>query len=56
MLRPGLRGAATSRAEAQVLRLGVIYAVLASSSVVGACRSLRLLIALSAHFSQNSGK
>jgi hypothetical protein len=34
-LRPGLRGAATSRAEAQVLRLGAIYAALDSSSVVG---------------------
>jgi hypothetical protein len=34
-LRPGLRGAATSRAEAQVLRLSAIYAALDSSSVVG---------------------
>ena len=34
-LRPGLRGAATSRAEAQVLRLSAIYAALDTSSVVG---------------------
>jgi hypothetical protein len=34
-LRPGLRGAATNRAEAQVLRLSAIYAALDSSSVVG---------------------
>ena len=34
-LRPGLRGAATSRAEAQVLRLSAIYAALDSSPVVG---------------------
>jgi hypothetical protein len=34
-LHPGLRGAATSRAEAQVLRLSAIYAALDSSSVVG---------------------
>ncbi len=33
-LRPGLRGAATSRAEAQVLRLSAIYAALDSTSVV----------------------
>jgi hypothetical protein len=50
MLRPGLRSAATSRAEAQVLRPGAIYAALDSSSVVGACRTFRLLIGLSAHF------
>jgi hypothetical protein len=34
-LRPGLRGAATSRAEAQVLRLSAIYAALDSTSVIG---------------------
>jgi hypothetical protein len=34
-LRQGLRGAATSRAEAQVLRLSAIYAALDNSSVVG---------------------
>jgi hypothetical protein len=34
-LRPGLRGAATSRAEAQVLRLSAIYAALDSSSTIG---------------------
>jgi len=34
-LRPGLRGAATSRAEAQVLRLSAIYAALDTSSVIG---------------------
>jgi hypothetical protein len=34
-LRPGLRGAATSRAEAQVLRLSAIYAALDASSIVG---------------------
>jgi hypothetical protein len=34
-LRPGLRGAATNRAEAQVLRLSALYAALDSSSVVG---------------------
>jgi hypothetical protein len=34
-LRPGLHGAATSRAEAQVLRLSAIYAALDGSSVVG---------------------
>jgi hypothetical protein len=34
-LRTGLRGAATSRAEAQVLRLSAIYAALDGSSVVG---------------------
>jgi hypothetical protein len=34
-LRPGLRGAATSRAEAQVLRLSAIYAALDCSPVVG---------------------
>jgi hypothetical protein len=34
-LRAGLRGAATSRAEAQVLRLSAIYAALDSTSVVG---------------------
>src|ERR1700733_7333096 len=34
-LRPGLHGAATSRAEAQVLRLSAIYAALDCSSVVG---------------------
>jgi hypothetical protein len=34
-LQPGLRGAATSRAEAQVLRLSAIYAALDSSPVVG---------------------
>jgi hypothetical protein len=33
-LRPGLRGAATSRAEAQVLRLSAIYAALESSSII----------------------
>jgi hypothetical protein len=34
-LRPGLRGAATSRAEAQVLRLSAIYAALDATSVIG---------------------
>jgi hypothetical protein len=34
-LRPGLRGAATSRAEAQVLRLCAIYAALDSTSIIG---------------------
>jgi hypothetical protein len=34
-LRPGLRGAATSRAEAQVLRLSAIYAALDSTPVIG---------------------
>jgi hypothetical protein len=34
-LQPGLRGAATSRAEAQVLRLSAIYAALDSTPVVG---------------------
>ncbi len=34
-LHPGLHGAATSRAEAQVLRLSAIYAALDTSSVVG---------------------
>jgi hypothetical protein len=34
-LRPGLRGAATSRAEAQVLRLSAIYAALDSTSTIG---------------------
>jgi len=34
-LEPGLRGAATSRAEAQVLRLSAIYAALDSTSVIG---------------------
>jgi hypothetical protein len=34
-LRPGMRGAATSRAEAQVLRLSAIYAALDSTSVIG---------------------
>jgi hypothetical protein len=34
-LRAGLRGAATSRAEAQVLRLSAIYAALDSTSVIG---------------------
>ncbi len=33
-LQPGLRGAATSRAEAQVLRLSAIYAALDSTSVI----------------------
>jgi len=33
-LRPGLRGAATSRAEAQVLRLSAIYAALDSTPVI----------------------
>jgi hypothetical protein len=33
-LRPGMRGAATSRAEAQVLRLSAIYAALDSTSVI----------------------
>jgi hypothetical protein len=33
-LWPGLRGAATSRAEAQVLRLSAIYAALDSTSVI----------------------
>jgi hypothetical protein len=33
-LEPGLRGAATSRAEAQVLRLSAIYAALDSTSVI----------------------
>jgi hypothetical protein len=33
-LRPGLRGAATSRAEAQVLRLSAIYAALDSTSAI----------------------
>ncbi len=33
--RPGLLGAATSRAEAQVMRLAVIYALLDQSSVIG---------------------
>jgi hypothetical protein len=32
--RPGLLGAATSRAEAQVLRLSMVYALLDSSSVI----------------------
>ena len=35
MLWPGPRGAVTSRAEAQALRLGAIYAALDFSSVVG---------------------
>jgi hypothetical protein len=34
-LRPGLHGAASSRAEAQVLRLSAIYAALDASSTVG---------------------
>jgi hypothetical protein len=34
-LRPSLHGAATSRAEAQVLRLSAIYAALDSSSIIG---------------------
>jgi hypothetical protein len=34
-LEPGLRGAATSRAEAQVLRLSAIYAALDSTPVIG---------------------
>ncbi len=34
-LEPGLRGAATSRAEAQVLRLSALYAALDSTPVVG---------------------
>ena len=34
-VRPGLYGAATSRAEAQVLRLSAIYAVLDCSPVIG---------------------
>ena len=34
--RPGLYGAATNRAEAQVLRLSAIYAALECSSVIGA--------------------
>ena len=34
-LRPGWRGAATSRTEAQVLRLSAIYAALDSTSIVG---------------------
>jgi hypothetical protein len=34
-IRPGLRGAATSRAEAQVLRLSAIYAALDSTSIIG---------------------
>jgi hypothetical protein len=34
-LRPGLRGAATSRAEAQVLRLSAIYAALDSTPIIG---------------------
>ncbi len=34
-LQPGLHGAATSRAEAQVLRLSAIYAALDSTSVIG---------------------
>jgi hypothetical protein len=34
-LSPGLRGAATSRAEAQVLRLSAIYAALDSTSTIG---------------------
>ena len=34
-LRPGLHGAATSRAEAQVLRLSAIYAALDSTSIIG---------------------
>ncbi len=33
--RPGLRGAATSRAEAQVLRLSAIYAALDRTSAIG---------------------
>jgi hypothetical protein len=33
-LRPGMRGAATSRAEAQVLRLSAIYAALDCTSVI----------------------
>jgi hypothetical protein len=34
-LRPGLRGAATSRAEAQVLRLSAIYAALDGTPTIG---------------------
>jgi hypothetical protein len=34
-LRPGLYGAATSRAEAQVLRLSAIYAALDATSIIG---------------------
>jgi hypothetical protein len=34
-VRPGLHGAATSRAEAQVLRLSAIYAVLDRSPIIG---------------------
>lgn len=35
--RPGLLGAVTSRAEAQVLRLSLLYALLDSSALVRAC-------------------
>ncbi len=34
-VRPGLHGGATSRAEAQVLRLSAIYAALDSTSIIG---------------------
>ena len=34
-VRPGLHGAATSRAEAQVLRLSALYAALDCSSIIG---------------------
>jgi hypothetical protein len=34
-LRPGLHGAATSRAEAQVLRISAIYAALDGTSIIG---------------------
>jgi hypothetical protein len=34
-LTPGLRGAATSRAEAQVLRLSAIYAALDATAIIG---------------------
>jgi hypothetical protein len=34
-LRPGMHGAATSRAEAQVLRLSALYAALDSTSIIG---------------------
>lgn len=43
--RPGLLGAATSRAEAQVMRLAVLYALLDQSSVVRA-EQLRAALAL----------
>jgi len=52
--RPGLLGAATSRAEAHVLRLSMIYALAARSKVIH-CEHLEAALAVWAHAEATAG-